>query len=89
MVLSLFDVQNSRKISADFHVDLNNPLVRSMILPPSAQMNGGVDQLHGETLLSELPEKELQYPRKVRFKKREKCCQTDGKIEQTDICRYT
>ncbi|KAA0713247.1 Dedicator of cytokinesis protein 9 [Triplophysa tibetana] len=67
VVLSLFDVQNSRKISADFHVDLNNPLVRSMILPPSAQMNGGVDQLHGETLLSELPERALQYPRKGVF----------------------
>uniref|UniRef100_A0A4W4H8R8 Dedicator of cytokinesis 9b n=1 Tax=Electrophorus electricus TaxID=8005 RepID=A0A4W4H8R8_ELEEL len=35
VVLSLFDVQNSRKISADFHVDLNPPLVRAMMAPPS------------------------------------------------------
>ncbi|KTF94540.1 hypothetical protein cypCar_00040511 [Cyprinus carpio] len=65
VVLSLFDVQNSRKISADFHVDLNHPLVRSMIPPPSMQINGGVDTPHQETLLSELPEGMLQYPKKV------------------------
>ncbi|XP_051562167.1 dedicator of cytokinesis protein 9-like isoform X2 [Myxocyprinus asiaticus] len=67
LVLSLFDVQNSRKISADFHVDLNHPLVRSLIAPPSMQINGGVDTPHGETLLSELPEGMLQYPRKGVF----------------------
>uniref|UniRef100_A0A672M0G6 Dedicator of cytokinesis protein 9-like n=1 Tax=Sinocyclocheilus grahami TaxID=75366 RepID=A0A672M0G6_SINGR len=67
VVLSLFDVQNSRKISADFHVDLNHPLVHSMIPPPSMQINGGVDTPHGETLLSELPEGMLQYPKKGVF----------------------
>uniref|UniRef100_A0A8C2AHL8 Dedicator of cytokinesis 9b n=1 Tax=Cyprinus carpio TaxID=7962 RepID=A0A8C2AHL8_CYPCA len=67
VVLSLFDVQNSRKISADFHVDLNHPLVRSMIPPPSMQINGGVDTPHQETLLSELPEGMLQYPKKGVF----------------------
>ncbi|XP_043098643.1 dedicator of cytokinesis protein 9 isoform X7 [Puntigrus tetrazona] len=67
VVLSLFDVQNSRKISADFHVDLNHPLVRSMIPSPSMQINGGVDTPHGETLLSELPEGMLQYPKKGVF----------------------
>ncbi|XP_016364437.1 dedicator of cytokinesis protein 9-like isoform X8 [Sinocyclocheilus rhinocerous] len=67
VVLSLFDVQNSRKISADFHVDLNHPLVRSMIPPPSMQINGGVDTPHQEMLLSELPEGMLQYPKKGVF----------------------
>uniref|UniRef100_A0A672NHS7 Dedicator of cytokinesis protein 9-like n=1 Tax=Sinocyclocheilus grahami TaxID=75366 RepID=A0A672NHS7_SINGR len=67
VVLSLFDVQNSRKISADFHVDLNHPLVRSMIPPPSMQINGGMDTPHQETLLSELPEGMLQYPKKGVF----------------------
>nr|XP_055068830.1 dedicator of cytokinesis protein 9 isoform X6 [Misgurnus anguillicaudatus] len=67
VVLSLFDVQNSRKISADFHVDLNHPLVRSMIPPLSAQINGGVDAPHVETPLIELPERALQYPRKGVF----------------------
>ncbi|XP_039545421.1 dedicator of cytokinesis protein 9 isoform X2 [Pimephales promelas] len=67
VVLSLFDVQNSRKISADFHVDLNHPLVRSMIPPPSVQINGGVDTPRGEMLLSELLEEMLQYPRKGVF----------------------
>ncbi|KAI2663347.1 Dedicator of cytokinesis protein 9 [Labeo rohita] len=43
---------NSRKISADFHVDLNHPLVRSMIPLPSMQINGGMDTPHGEMLLS-------------------------------------
>uniref|UniRef100_A0A8C1ZUR3 Dedicator of cytokinesis 9b n=1 Tax=Cyprinus carpio TaxID=7962 RepID=A0A8C1ZUR3_CYPCA len=67
VVLSLFDVQNSRKISADFHVDLNHQLVRSMIPPPSMQINGGVDTPHGEMLHSELPEGMLQYPKKGVF----------------------
>ncbi|XP_048056575.1 dedicator of cytokinesis protein 9 isoform X7 [Megalobrama amblycephala] len=67
VVLSLFDVQNSRKISADFHVDLNHPLVRSMIPPPSMQINGAVDTPHGEMLPSELLEGMLQYPKKGVF----------------------
>lgn len=73
MVLSLFDVQNSRKISADFHVDLNHPLVRQMT-PGSGsghivQINGGSGNglLGGHRLASGLPEEALQYPRQGLF----------------------
>lgn len=72
VVLSLFDVQNSRKISADFHVDLNHPLVRHM-----TSGSGGGQDLHingsGDGLLSSLrrtsglPEGALQYPRQGVF----------------------
>uniref|UniRef100_A0A7N8XP70 Dedicator of cytokinesis 9b n=1 Tax=Mastacembelus armatus TaxID=205130 RepID=A0A7N8XP70_9TELE len=56
VVLSLFDIQNSRKISADFHVDLNHPLVRQMTLGSG-----------GYRLTSGLPEGALQYPRQGVF----------------------
>uniref|UniRef100_A0A8B9RET0 Dedicator of cytokinesis 9b n=1 Tax=Astyanax mexicanus TaxID=7994 RepID=A0A8B9RET0_ASTMX len=62
VVLSLFDVQNSRKISADFHVDLNHPLVRSMISPTSTVINGDMDTPHMPMQLNGLPEGALQYP---------------------------
>ncbi|XP_068165077.1 dedicator of cytokinesis protein 9 isoform X5 [Antennarius striatus] len=57
VILSLFDVQNSRKISADFHVDLNHPLVR--------QMTPGFSG--GERPMAGLPDRALQYPRQGVF----------------------
>ncbi|XP_030639154.1 dedicator of cytokinesis protein 9 [Chanos chanos] len=69
VVLSLFDIQNSRKISADFHVDLNHPLVRHMIAGPGPQHhNGGaVDPPLNGRGLNGLPEGALQYPRQGVF----------------------
>ncbi|XP_056883156.1 dedicator of cytokinesis protein 9-like isoform X6 [Takifugu flavidus] len=72
VVLSLFDVQNSRKISADFHVDLNHPLVLKM----TSGSNGGQDLRinggDGSPLASHkqrigLLEGALQYPRQGVF----------------------
>uniref|UniRef100_A0A3B3WRX1 Dedicator of cytokinesis 9b n=1 Tax=Poecilia mexicana TaxID=48701 RepID=A0A3B3WRX1_9TELE len=45
VVLSLFDVQNSRKLSADFRVDLNHPLVRQMTY---GQGNGSDSEIIGD-----------------------------------------
>lgn len=59
MVLSLFDVQNSRKISADFHVDLNHPLVRQMLCGHDGTLDS---QIIGEGLL-EGQKRTLRYPK--------------------------
>ncbi|XP_029926242.1 dedicator of cytokinesis protein 9 isoform X4 [Myripristis murdjan] len=75
VVLSLFDVQNSRKISADFHVDLNHPLVRQMTFASGSgggadpHINGSGDDgpLGGHRLASGLPEGALQYPKQGVF----------------------
>ena len=67
VTLSLFDIQNSRKISSDFHVDLNHPSVRGM-LPNNGShyINGGGDSVHGaQRLVHGVPETAMQYPRKV------------------------
>ncbi|KAM9820909.1 LOW QUALITY PROTEIN: dedicator of cytokinesis protein 9-like [Neosynchiropus ocellatus] len=73
VVLSLFDVQNSRKISADFHVDLNHPLVRQMTSPSGSILDthvngGGADVPFGaHRPANRLPEGALQYPRQGVF----------------------
>nr|XP_015218956.1 PREDICTED: dedicator of cytokinesis protein 9 isoform X8 [Lepisosteus oculatus] len=69
VTLSLFDVQNSRKISADFHVDLNHPSVRHMLSNPSSQyMNGGGEAVLGpQRMFNGLAESMLQYPKQGIF----------------------
>ncbi|XP_056145327.1 dedicator of cytokinesis protein 9-like isoform X4 [Lampris incognitus] len=68
VTLSLFDIQNSRKISADFHVDLNHLSVRGMMANSNSQhMNGG-ETLHvGQRLVHSVPESAMQYPRQGVF----------------------
>ncbi|KAM6286664.1 dedicator of cytokinesis protein 9 isoform 5-T5 [Spheniscus humboldti] len=65
VTLSLFDIKNNRKISADFHVDLNHASVRHMISNASQQMmNGSRDSLHR---IQDIHETVLQYPKQGIF----------------------
>ncbi|XP_053734078.1 dedicator of cytokinesis protein 9-like isoform X3 [Synchiropus splendidus] len=65
VTLSLFDIQNGRKISSDFHVDLNHPSVRGMTPShDSVYINGGGEaRPEGPRLVHGVPETILQYPR--------------------------
>ena len=67
VTLSLFDIQNGRKISSDFHVDLNHPSVRGLVPSNTSQyMNGGGDtHPEGQRLVHGVPESALKYPRQV------------------------
>uniref|UniRef100_A0A8C3IT33 Dedicator of cytokinesis 9 n=1 Tax=Chrysemys picta bellii TaxID=8478 RepID=A0A8C3IT33_CHRPI len=66
VTLSLFDIKNNRKISADFHVDLNHVSVRHMISNATQQlMNASGDNLHRAQDI--IHESILQYPKQVIF----------------------
>ncbi|XP_075774883.1 dedicator of cytokinesis protein 9 isoform X7 [Pelodiscus sinensis] len=66
VTLSLFDIKNNRKISADFHVDLNHVSVRHMIPNVTEQLtNASDDCLH--RVQDFLHESMLQYPKQVIF----------------------
>ncbi|XP_025064396.1 dedicator of cytokinesis protein 9 isoform X2 [Alligator sinensis] len=66
VTLSLFDIKNNRKISADFHVDLNHISVRHMISNTQEQLlNGSDDCLH--RVQDIIHETMLQYPKQGIF----------------------
>ncbi|ELW71502.1 Dedicator of cytokinesis protein 9 [Tupaia chinensis] len=66
VTLSLFDIKYNRKISADFHVDLNHFSVRQMLATTSpALMNGGGQS--PPALQDSLHEAAMQYPKQGIF----------------------
>ncbi|XP_027446419.1 dedicator of cytokinesis protein 9 isoform X5 [Zalophus californianus] len=66
VTLSLFDIKYNRKISADFHVDLNHFSVRQMLATTSpALMNGG--RQSSPALQDILHEAAMQYPKQGIF----------------------
>ncbi|XP_039600530.1 dedicator of cytokinesis protein 9 isoform X5 [Polypterus senegalus] len=67
VTLSLFDIQSNCKISADFHVDLNNPSVRQMIPSASTQHMNGEAAVGCQKVFNGLPESLLQYPKQGIF----------------------
>ncbi|XP_078065091.1 dedicator of cytokinesis protein 10 [Mustelus asterias] len=74
--LALFDTRENRKISADFHLDLNHDNVRQLLSGSLAMTeNGGKNspaktaggEKSGEPQLQKFPEGWLQYPKKAIF----------------------
>lgn len=67
VTLSLFDIQNGRKIASDFHVDLNHPSVRGMVPNNISQYINGGEDAHAEAQRSVhgVPEAAMHYPRQV------------------------
>ncbi|GCB69887.1 hypothetical protein scyTo_0010660 [Scyliorhinus torazame] len=74
--LALFDTRENRKISADFHVDLNHNNVRQLLSGSHSMIeNGGKNspvktaggEKSGEPQLQKFPDGWLQYPKKAIF----------------------
>ncbi|XP_014874382.1 dedicator of cytokinesis protein 9 isoform X19 [Poecilia latipinna] len=69
VTLSLFDIQNGRKISSDFQVDLNHQSVRGMVPSNTGQhVNGGGEvRSEGQRFIHGVPEAALLYPKQGVF----------------------
>uniref|UniRef100_A0A671MWP9 Dedicator of cytokinesis protein 9-like n=1 Tax=Sinocyclocheilus anshuiensis TaxID=1608454 RepID=A0A671MWP9_9TELE len=67
--LSLFDIQSGRKISSDFHVDMNHPSVKAL-LPPSGAHNSTAapdSPQAAQPTANSLTESAIQFPRQGVF----------------------